>query len=66
MEPRDLSVEEISLTINNGPNSISGKHPQGPNTAFADGSVRPLNPSIDPRVLGALLTKAGGEFVADF
>lgn len=39
-------------------------HPQGANTAFADGSVHFLNASTDIRVFAALVTRAGGEVVS--
>jgi prepilin-type processing-associated H-X9-DG protein len=38
-------------------------HPGGFNAAFADGSVRFINSSIDPKIFHALLTIAGGEAV---
>jgi prepilin-type processing-associated H-X9-DG protein len=40
---------------------FGGVHPSGMNAAFADGSVRFVNDSINPRVLEALSTIAGGE-----
>lgn len=40
---------------------FGGLHPGGVNAAFADGSVRFLRGSIDPRVFEALATVAGGE-----
>jgi hypothetical protein len=40
---------------------FGGLHPSGMYTAFADGSVRFIPDTIDPRVLEALSTVAGGE-----
>jgi prepilin-type processing-associated H-X9-DG protein len=42
---------------------FGGYHPGGANAAFADGSVRFLRDSIDPAVLEALSTVAGGETI---
>ena len=38
-------------------------HPGGFNAAFADGSVRFISASIDPKVFQAMLTIAGGELI---
>lgn len=46
----------------NGPDGF-GTSADGVNVGFADGSVRFISNSIDPRVLEALATKAGGEVV---
>jgi prepilin-type N-terminal cleavage/methylation domain-containing protein/prepilin-type processing-associated H-X9-DG protein len=40
-------------------------HPDGVNAVFGDGSVRYLGESIDPLVMIGLVTRAGGESVAD-
>jgi hypothetical protein len=40
-----------------------GGHVNGPLTAMADGSVRSISPSIDPKKLAAAITIAGGEKV---
>lgn len=50
----------------NGPDGIGGPHPGGVNAGFADGSVRFISENIDPKVLEALATKAGGEAVPNF
>ena len=50
----------------NGPDGIGGPHVGGVNAAFADGSVRFISENIDPKVLEALATKAGGEVVPNF
>jgi prepilin-type N-terminal cleavage/methylation domain-containing protein/prepilin-type processing-associated H-X9-DG protein len=41
-------------------------HPGGANVLFADGSVHFLAGSLDIRILARLVTRAGGEPVADF
>ncbi len=40
---------------------FGGAHPGGAMVAFADGSVRFLRDSIDPKVFEAISTIAGGE-----
>ncbi|MCH2200623.1 MAG: DUF1559 domain-containing protein, partial [Fuerstiella sp.] len=50
----------------NGPDGIGSSHSGGMQAAFADGSVRFISESIDPTVLEALATKAGGEVVGQF
>jgi hypothetical protein len=40
---------------------FGGTHERGALVAFADGSVRWISPSIDPRVFEAMSTMAGGE-----
>ncbi len=50
----------------NGPDGIGGPYVGGCNVAFADGSVRFLSEDIDPNVMEALSTIAGGEVVDDF
>jgi hypothetical protein len=42
---------------------IYGFHPQGAHAAMMDGSVRFLRETIDIKIVGALLTKAGGEAI---
>jgi len=43
--------------------SFGGKAPLGANVLMADGSVRVTQLHVDPFVLGALVTIAGGEEV---
>jgi prepilin-type processing-associated H-X9-DG protein len=43
------------------PGQFGGNHPGGANAVFVDGSVHFLPSSIDPRVLEAMATVAGGE-----
>ena len=44
--------------------AVYGFHPGGANAVFADGSVHFLKAAINIRILAALVTRAGGEFVA--
>ena len=62
-EPRDLDINQMSLTINDRTRpSISGRHPSGPAVVFADSiRVYRLDKSLRPETLRALITIAGGE-----
>ena len=64
LSPRDFLLDEMSLTVNDGPNSISSDHSRGPAVLFCDGVVYRLNPAIDRGTLEALLTINGGEEVS--
>jgi prepilin-type N-terminal cleavage/methylation domain-containing protein/prepilin-type processing-associated H-X9-DG protein len=44
---------------------ISSYHPGGASTLFADGSVHFLSSNLDPLVLAALCSRAGGEVIAE-
>ena len=59
MEPRDLTFESMSFTIN-APNGISSwlEPPAG---VMLDGSVQTIHVDTPPDVMKALLTIAGGE-----
>ena len=50
----------------NGPDGLGGVAKGGMNVLFADGSVRFISENINPTVLEALMTIAGGEVVGDF
>ncbi|MCA9087125.1 MAG: DUF1559 domain-containing protein, partial [Planctomycetaceae bacterium] len=50
----------------NGPDGIGGPYNGGCNMLFGDGSVRFLSEDVDPGVMEALSTIAGGEVVGDF
>jgi prepilin-type processing-associated H-X9-DG protein len=50
--------------INRAPDGFGGPYPGGANMMFADGSVRFLKDSVDPRILRALSTPAGGEAIS--
>ncbi|HZL88206.1 MAG TPA: DUF1559 domain-containing protein [Pirellulaceae bacterium] len=62
MEPRDISFDDLKLTLNakDGP-SIGSYHVEGAIVAMADGSVRLLSPDEVETHLRAMLTIAGGE-----
>ena len=53
-----------TLGINRSPEGFGSPFPGGANVLFADGSVRFLKDTIDPRVLRSLSTPAGGETIA--
>lgn len=52
-----------ALGINRSPDGFGGPFPGGANLLFADGSVRFVKDTTDPRVLRALATPDGGETV---
>jgi len=58
---RDGSVDALLTRENWG-----SAHPGAANFLFADGSVRTIRYGIDPSILLALLTPAGGETTPDF
>ena len=67
MEPRDITLEEaITYITNPAASPFTQSHPGGVNVALADGSVRFISSGIDPGMLRALLTRNGGEPVANF
>jgi len=59
---RPLTVEPYI----NGPDGIGGVSVGGANIGMADGSVRFVSDKIDPKVMEAITTIAGGEAVNDF
>lgn len=61
MEPRDLEIESMSLTINHS-DGLSSKYDR-PAVALVDGDLRKIEPSMDPDLLRALLTVNGNERV---
>jgi prepilin-type processing-associated H-X9-DG protein len=62
MEPRDLDFTQLQGVINGtGGNEIASHHPGMAVVGFADGSVRALPSSVQPTVVRALITRAGGE-----
>ena len=57
-KPDDWDVDpELDLK------GIFGHHPGGTNFSFADGSVRFIKDSVDPKVMEKLLTRDGGEVI---
>ena len=64
-EPRDLSIDELSMQLNDGSgNGPSSFHPGGVNVALCDGSVRFLGDTIDPGTLENLLRYDDGNPVS--
>lgn len=64
-EPRDLFIENMSFRINDMENaSISSHHRGGAWVLFADGVPFFLSDNVEPDVVRALLTIAGGEDVS--
>lgn len=55
--------EDISIDVRNPVNGLLGHYTEGFHVAFADGAVRFITKSIDPKTLWALFTKDGGETV---
>ena len=53
-----------SLGVNKDPSGFGGPYPGGANFAMVDGSVRFIKNTVDPKVLKALATPAGGEKVS--
>lgn len=58
-----LNWRDPAAGINQSPSGFGSPYPGGGQFAFADGSVRFLPEDIDPEVLRALSTPAGGETV---
>lgn len=50
----------------NGPDGIGSPHRGGLQVLMADGSVRFISENVDPKVLEAMATKAGGETIGEF
>ena len=72
-EPRDFETDSQPIGINLAGDEhsesrgiASSRHPNGAHVLFADGTVKLLDENIDPQVLKALTTIAGGEPVSDF
>ena len=64
-EPRDLSIDELSMRLNDGSgNGPSSYHPGGLNVLFADASVIFLGDGIDPVTLENLIRYDDGNPVA--
>jgi prepilin-type N-terminal cleavage/methylation domain-containing protein/prepilin-type processing-associated H-X9-DG protein len=63
-----MNLFDVAFPINRGPAydaDIHSEHAAGANGLFADGSVRFLRQSMEMWVLAAIVTRAGGEPVAD-
>ena len=64
MEPRDITVEEaVTFVTDPAASRFQQVHPGGVNVLLADGSVRFLPTSIDPKMLRAMLTRDDGQAV---
>lgn len=60
-EPRDLTIEELSMRLNDGSgNGPSSFHPGGLNVLFCDGTVSFLADGIDPATLESLFLRDDG------
>jgi hypothetical protein len=55
--------EDIPFDVNGPLPELGGFDPSGFNAAFADGSVRTISKMVNPQVLRALITRAGGEVI---
>lgn len=54
---------DLSLGINRHPDGFGGPYEGGANFLFADGHVRFISENVDPKILEALRTPAGGEAI---
>ena len=67
MEPKDLTIDELSGRLNDGSGKcISSNHPGGATVALADGSVRFLSNALPPQVLRWLILRNDGQAVGGF
>jgi prepilin-type N-terminal cleavage/methylation domain-containing protein/prepilin-type processing-associated H-X9-DG protein len=57
------SISHNSGGVNSSAEGVFSMHPEGANAARADGSVSFLADSIEPRIIGALCTRASGDSV---
>ena len=61
-KPEDVPATGVAAS--RGLGALQGPHDGGSNMLFLDGSVRFVKATIAPTVLGALLTRAGGEVIS--
>jgi len=67
MEPRDLHIVQMAPTINpKSGQGISSPHIGGAQVLMADGTVRFISEQLTAETIRALLTRHGGEVIADF
>ena len=64
MDPTDITFEEAIKGIGVSENGIADAHNGGCNCASCDGATHFLSKDIDPKLLRAILTRAGGEAVS--
>jgi len=57
--------EDISIDVKNPFAGLLGHYVEGVQTAFADGSVRFIRKSIDPKMIWAMFTRDGGEVIKE-
>lgn len=57
--------EDISIELKNPFAGLLGHYVEGVQTAFADGSVRLIKKSIDPKMLWAMFTRDSGEVIKE-
>jgi uncharacterized protein DUF1559 len=63
-EPRDLTIEELSMRLNDGSgNGPSSFHPGGINVLICDGSTRFIADTIDPVTLENLFRRDDGNVI---
>jgi prepilin-type processing-associated H-X9-DG protein len=58
--------EDVEIDPEDPWGPIGGHHPEGANVMFLDGSVRMVPYWLEPAMLWALMTRAGGEVVPEF
>jgi prepilin-type processing-associated H-X9-DG protein len=61
MEPVDLQLDGLSMSINSGAGGIQSAHPGGVHVAMADGSVQYWSDAQAGPALRSVLTKAAGD-----
>lgn len=61
---RNLFDQAYAVNWPTGEDELRSRHPGGAHALFGDGGVRLLADAIDPRVLAACCTRAGGEVIA--
>ena len=60
------NLRDLTLGLNKHPNGFGGLSKKGTAMLFVDGRVKTLSNNIDPEILRALSTPAGGEVIPDF
>jgi prepilin-type N-terminal cleavage/methylation domain-containing protein/prepilin-type processing-associated H-X9-DG protein len=62
---RNLFDQAYAVNWPTWEDELRSRHPGGGHALFGDGAVRLLGDTLDPRVLAAVCTRAGGEAVSD-